>query len=213
MKVSLTPFSSGNIPIWKRRARRFQRITRTLAAGLLAAIALAGCKEEYVSPEVHWKSDPGEKYSINVELDGSKLRNASVINARADYYVQNFQSCMKTDKWAAIGGAQEEPFRQTSIDARIIGDNKLYTTAYKNPLVDEDYFGLGACRWVLRGILINLMSPNGEFFVSVGDNEINPGSFKMFCSGYTHDCGVDRGFSTQSQKYKFTSGTAVISKE
>ena len=186
-----------------------------LVYGALIISAMAGCKrhEAYVPPEIRRKADPGEMYVVRVTLESPKFRSPSVATGTAKYFVDNFQECMATDHGAALGGITPQAYRETPIQVRIESETSFVTKAYINPLMDEDYYGLGTCRWTLRAVTVEVDGLLGKIAVSVGDAQLRPGAFDLLCNDKFMTCGVDRSSSNPPPHFEFTRGKALISRD
>ena len=180
---------------------------RWLFVGLVVAAALLGCKK-YVPPDIHWKADPGEKYSIRLELESPSISRLTSVTGIAEYDVSNFQTCMATDHGVALGGYSHEPFKRVPLDVKQTDGKTFVTTAYKNPLVDEDYYGLGVCNWVLRAVFIEFEGISGKVTVSLSD--VFPKQFKLVCNEQMGLCVQEKYLSNPPPRIRTSLGSATI---
>ena len=185
---------------------------RVLLLGLLIVVTLSGCKK-YVPPDVHWKADPGEKYNIRLELESSSIDDQSRVVGYADYSVSNFTTCMMNDPWVALGGYKHEPYERVPVEVRRINKNTFATTAYINPLLDEDYYRLGTCTWSLRLVVITIEGNSGNLVIALSGTYIRPGSFEILCNEEIKLCSYLEPFSGEPRRFKASKGVVVISSQ
>ena len=184
---------------------------RWLFAGLVVAAALFGCKK-YVPPDIHWKADPGEKYNIRLELESPSISRLTSVTGIAEYDVSNFQTCMATDHGVALGGYSHKPFKRVPLEVMQVDDKTFVTNAYKNPLADEDYYGLGTCKWVLRAVIITLDGISVTFNAVIRDTYVHPGEIGLRCNENSGLCSWDQNKPSQARA-RMSNGRAVITEE
>lgn len=197
----------GNIPVWKRQSRRFESVVHPLVAGLLAAIALTGCGEKYVPPDVHFKSDPGEKYNIRLELDSPSIQQSASVAGFAEYDVSNFKDCVVR----RVGIGPDQPLKQVPVEVKRYSERIFITGVYKNPLVNDDYYGLGICKWELRAVFIISDGVYGKTTFSF--SRVGLGSSGVVCNKGMSLCVQERRISNSLPDTRTPVGRAIITGE
>jgi len=181
-----------------------------LFAGLVVATVLFGCKEKYVPPNIHWKKDPGEKYNIRVEFE-RHIRGLTSMIGYAEYDVPNFKACMMEDSVSSVAG-KYLPVRRMPVVVRQIDERTFVTSAYKNPLVDEDYYGLGKCEWMLQAVIVKFEGIGGKLVASLGKKDVQPGEHGLRCNKTFSDCDWDQGKPSE-MRAGMSKGRVIITGE
>lgn len=123
-----------------------------------------------VSIDVRQKVSADESYIVSLAFVGlpGTISNFSV---SADYVVDNVQ-CVPTQP---ISGAVLRPEHSLKLDLRQTDTHRFATTLHTDALLDEDYFGLGLCRWVLNWVTVRFESPSTRFVGAIAIDQIYTG--------------------------------------
>lgn len=191
----------------KINARKFWGISF-----LAIVMAISSCKK-YVPPDINWKTVPGEKYNIRLELESPSVQRLTKITGFAEYEISNFRTCMMKDRAATFGAGKYQPFQRIPLDVRQIDEKIFVTSSYKNPLVDEDYYGLGKCEWVLSSVNITLDGISGRVVTLFGGADMHPGIFKIICNEEMRLCGNKKNIPEMPARIRTSSGILIISGE
>lgn len=84
------------------------------------------------------------------------------IRATADFEVDNLD-CVPKDYGKAVGGVRLAPRHSVELALEPMGDGAYAAVLYADALRDEDYYGLGVCRWALRTATVHFHSPATHF--------------------------------------------------
>ncbi|URX62686.1 hypothetical protein KR767_00985 [Luteibacter anthropi] len=124
-----------------------KRFAQVAVPGLF--LSLASCGGNMEEPKVQFNPNPSSQYMVHIAFD--KLpRPFDVIDALASYEIDD-ESCLPRNKFS---GARRSPSGAISIPVEKISDKEVTVKFAKDELVDEDYYGLGICRWKFVGIVV-----------------------------------------------------------
>ena len=130
---------------------------RTTATALMLAL-LAACSDSprHVPPVAKTNPEPRDRYEITVELVDPPP-GIQGISGMANFSIPDVICMRSPDPIAGYtpGSHYEHPF-----ELEPIGDNTYRGHIYLDWPIDEDYYGLGVCRWKLAAFEI-LMPRNG----------------------------------------------------
>lgn len=131
-----------------RRHRGPPRMKRLAAATLLLLLTLAlpACGQSMKKqPDVHLKPNPKLRYEITLTLDQAPGPFESVIgyaNFKTD------ENCVREAPITAANYGMKYPVRHpVPVRLQPTGANTYHGTIFMDWPEDEDYFGLGVCRW------------------------------------------------------------------
>lgn len=151
-----------------------------LCAGLYMSMAfvmafITGCAKPK-QPEISFLPMPSGKKEISIADSRGGLR---LVEADAVYGVINSRSCAPLD-YSALGG------RRVFIEHRkkiAIDSPSGKGVVYSNFVQDQDYYGLGLCRWHLAGVNLKFVNGSGKNFSGMiqGDN-LKLARLAMHCS-------------------------------
>lgn len=116
------------------------------AITLLVAISTAACGQSMKQPEIRFNPHPGARYEITLTVQDAP-GPFDAIEASVDYQVANEQ-CVPL---APVSGARLTPRKHLTIALSRVATNVYKGELYLDRLADQDYFGLGVCRWSVTG--------------------------------------------------------------
>lgn len=115
-----------------------------LLALLLATPACAGS----AMPEPKRNAHPRETYEIRVRVENAPMP-LPMEHGYADYRVLD-ESCLPVSN--PIAGVKQHPMHREPLVYSRTQDGSFQARVSRDLLVDEDYFGLGQCRWTLVSV-------------------------------------------------------------
>ncbi len=120
--------------------------------------------------DVRQKASPKKHHDVVFTFNG--LPDAiSDVTATADYAVDNIE-CVP----ARVGsGARLRPEHSLSLNLQRIDGNKYATTVYTDAIEDEDYYGLGVCRWSLNWTTLRFRSATTAFVGAIAMDQMQAG--------------------------------------
>jgi hypothetical protein len=120
-------------------------------------------------PHIDVKLNPAPKQSYALIFDFSGLPgNIENVMATADYAVENVE-CVPAQP---VSGARLRPEHSLDLELQRIDANRYAATLHADALTDENYFGLGVCRWVLHWATLRFDSPNNRFIGAISAEQI-----------------------------------------
>ncbi|MDI9238241.1 hypothetical protein QLQ15_04865 [Lysobacter sp. LF1] len=131
-------------------------------AAATAALAgvVSGCQTK--QPEIQRDPHPQERYEITMTIQDAPgpFRN---IGGGVQYDVENWVDCMP-EKWTfERGHYHDQPDEFLPLTYTKIAENVYRTRITVDALVDEDYHGLGACRWKMTVVTSRLYGKSVRF--------------------------------------------------
>lgn len=84
------------------------------------------------------------------------------VTATADFQVANVE-CVPVDYGKAIGGVRLAPRHSLPLSLNRGDDGRYVAIVHVDALLDEDYYGLGVCRWELTTATVHFHSPSTHF--------------------------------------------------
>ena len=148
---------------------------------LVAASALAGasCVGDEMAPlprreigeiVVRRAPAPLERYVISAVFEGLPLA-VDRFSGVARFSVSN-PECAPLDTERAYGGVRLAPRHEVVLEWRRDGDGVYRANAVLDALRDEDYFGLGVCRWRFDGVDVGFMVGAARFAHALGAEDV-----------------------------------------
>jgi hypothetical protein len=132
----------------------------------LSAIALA----EMPSIEIRQSPKPVREYALVIAFAGLP-GPVSGVQASADFAVDNVECVPPME----MSGARLRPEHSIELPLQSIDANRYATALYADALTDEDYFGLGVCRWSLNWATVRFRSAQTEFVGAIPIEDIQAG--------------------------------------
>lgn len=146
------------------------------APGTAAAQSTGAPKNDKSAQEHLYRVNPAPKEGIEVSLqiDDAPGPFAS-FSGNASY--QSFNCDYVTSEWA---GARASPTKQLPLTVSRQGDNRFVVTAYRDALLDEDYYGKGVCKWDMLSVRVGFRATGAQedtvYVVDLNADKIQPGS-------------------------------------
>lgn len=160
---------------------------------LIVLAALTGCEErKRVEPPVA-KPNPEATYdkTILLEVKGN-VSNIRSVSGYANYAISNEKKCVPLDYTRAIGGTRPYIYESTPVEIKE-GAGGGYHIHYKSsPYLDEDYYGMGKCKWVFTGVSLVLNRPVGAQKLGASQKSMGAGRVERYCFVANSDTCVGR---------------------
>lgn len=132
---------------------RHPRTTRTMAAWPLTCLlvaAMSGCsspmKYNISQSEIHDSLHPTQRYEVVVTSDAPGPWET--ISGTAFYHVTN-EACVPK---LPLEGARETPNTARKFNLTTTDDKTWKGYFYRHMIQDQNYFGLGVCRWDIESV-------------------------------------------------------------
>ncbi|RYH55861.1 MAG: hypothetical protein EON54_12470 [Alcaligenaceae bacterium] len=128
------------------------------AITLLVAISTAACGQSMKQPDIQFNPHPKMRYEITLTVQDAPGR-FDAVDASVDYQVANEQ-CVPL---APVSGARLSPRKHLPVALVPVSANVFKGEFYLDRLADQDYYGLGVCRWSVTGAGATLRVGGTEF--------------------------------------------------
>jgi hypothetical protein len=113
---------------------------------MCSAPLLACNKYEPVPPpDITKNNNQKEKYKVTIRSDG--LPRQALVRAEAVYEIENSSKCVPIDSRRSPGGSRPFFQHQIELPVRRVSDMEYETIFYKDAIKNENYYGIGVCRW------------------------------------------------------------------
>jgi hypothetical protein len=147
------------------RARGARDVLLGLAAGLFVLAAGPG-QAALAQPAIQPKLTLGPKTGREITFSFRGLtEDLGPPRASLHYSVGN-RDCTPMDHQRALGGVRLTQRYRLTAPVQAAGEGRFVVRAWDDALVDEDYFGLGRCRWALESVTFSFASAQGARFVA-----------------------------------------------
>ncbi|MDM0040267.1 hypothetical protein QTH89_10545 [Variovorax sp. J22G21] len=143
-----------------------KRLSAT-ALFLLLTLTLPACGQSMKQPDIKLNPQPKMRYEITLTIEDSP-GPFDAVEGSAGYEVAN-GNCVPLTPFS---GATLVPRKRVPMALTRVSDKVYKGEFYVDLLTDEDYFGLGLCRWVSTGINASLRIGNLSFGPFLSLNEI-----------------------------------------
>jgi len=137
---------------------------------VLLAIATTACSQSMKKPDIKLNPHPRMRYEITLTIEDAP-GPFDTVEGSAGYEVAN-GSCVPLTPFT---GATIEPTKNVPIALTRLSDKVYKGEIYVDLLADEDYFGLGLCRWSMPFADFGLRIGNLLFGHSIALNDILEG--------------------------------------
>jgi hypothetical protein len=147
-------------------------------SGVPATTAQAtGTQKNDKSAQKHlWRTNPSPKqvFEVEFEIHGAPGPLAD-FEGSASYHAPN--CWFVTSEWA---GARAVPQTGLAMPTKRLGPNRFLAAVYRDGMVDEDYYGTGACQWALMSASFGFRATGGKdetsYVVDLDNKEIRDGT-------------------------------------
>lgn len=131
---------------------------------LSAAFLICGCSDAAKSksePNVRLNSNPEKAYILDLKFlnPPGPLKD---VEATAHYRVRDY--CTPP---LPFSGAVLPPEHTLPLAIKKISNDHYEAAFHQDALRDEDYFGLGVCKWALQNVTVKFKSPSTQFLASL----------------------------------------------
>lgn len=138
-------------------------------------------------PEVKRNPQPQEKYLVRMVIKDAP-RPFDKVEGKVQYDIPvGDDDCIPVDYTIAPGGTRNRPSEDVPIEYRKISETEYEAEVYLDALLDEDYYGLGVCRWRLTAVAAFLVADEVSFWTSThldymqsGETEVTYGANVLF---------------------------------
>lgn len=104
---------------------------------------------------------PAQRYVLTLRFDGLPGEVAD-LDATADFEVEN-RDCVPYDFTRAVGGVRLPPRHSVPLVLERVDAGTWTAVVHEDALLDEDYYGLGVCRWALNNASVHFRSDATRF--------------------------------------------------
>lgn len=129
---------------------------------------MPSCQPDTQHPHVTHNAHPKMRYEITLTIKDAPGLFDSVTGS-ALYEVTN-EKCSPLSKF--IGIHRRPPTQDVHLLITQVSDYEYTGTTYIDLLKDEDYYGLGVCRWKMDRVIFRLKSNNAQFIASIPQDKI-----------------------------------------
>lgn len=133
--------------------------------GVCCLLLLTACQAGK-APGIHPKLNPSVQTGREIAFRFSDPPGAIHQPGAALFYAVTNQDCVPIGYKRALGGVRRLPRYRLAAPVVITADHAYIVTAWDGALVDENYFGLGTCRWALQSVTFTFSSDTGARFVA-----------------------------------------------
>lgn len=114
-------------------------------------------------PDITPSPNPAPKQAYVLTLRFAGLPGSLAdIAATADFEVEN-RECVPYDYTRAVGGVRLPPRHSVPLQLQRLDDHTYSAVVHEDALRDEDYYGLGVCRWALNSATVHFHSAVTHF--------------------------------------------------
>jgi len=163
----------------------FRRLGFTLlsvAPGIILLGCLSACHPDVSKAlrPIDVKANPAAHGGNTISYRFSGLPAAVRLSGAELHFEVGTRECVPMDYGRALGGVRLPPRYALPAPAWLSPDGALVVEVPEDALIDEDYFGLGKCRWVLQSVSLPFASENARFVASVSADQILAGKDLVF---------------------------------
>lgn len=141
-----------------------------LTLALSLAIATTACGQSMKKPDIKLNPDPKLRYEVTLTIDEDVPGSFESVTAYS--YYQTDDKCVPMQP---ISGAVLSVDHRVPVTLHQTGPRTYQGTVYLDLLLDEDYYGLGVCRWGLMSFNAQLRVGEVRFGAAIGGREIAAG--------------------------------------
>lgn len=120
---------------------------KAVAIGLMCSALILSCSryEPVPRPDIHLNDKPEEKYKVTIS--SGNLPRQALVRAEAVYEIESASKCVPIDSRRSLGGSRPFFQHQIELPVRRASDMEYEAIFYKDAIRNEDYYGIGVCRW------------------------------------------------------------------
>jgi hypothetical protein len=161
----------------------------------------SACGSSMKKPDIKHNPQPRMRYAITVKVDGAP-GPFDQVTGFVQYRVAN-ERCVPLQP---VSGATVPPEEDVPLVLTRVSDTEYEGTVYGDLLLDEDYYGLGICRWSMTAVVAELKKNAVTFSPDLSSGELNGQASKTvyFWRNDYLDADTERSEagSTQRSYYK-----------
>jgi hypothetical protein len=148
---------------------------------LLLALVVSACGASMQKPDLKMNPNPKKRYEVTMAIQDAPGPFDS-INAYAVYQVLN-DVCVALQPGS---GARLAPYKKLPITLTRSGDSYV-GTIYADQMLDEDYYGLGVCKWTLTIAGVELKARTNTFgaYLNINDKNVISSQPKVTYFGHS----------------------------
>jgi hypothetical protein len=145
------------------------------------AQATAAQKNDKSAQEHLYRLNSSPQHALDIEFE---IHDAPGLFADfgSNVHYQSFNCNYVTSEWAGTRGS---PSKMVSLPTTQLDKTRFVVTAFRDGLLDEDYYGTGVCQWTLTAVSIGFRATGAKddtgYAVLLGAKDLNPGtSFRLY---------------------------------
>ena len=141
-----------------------------LTFALCLVTATAACGQTMKKPDIKLNPDPKLRYEVTLTIDEDVPGPFESVIAFS--YYETDDKCVPMQP---ISGAKLQARHHADVALRQTGPRTYQGTVYLDLVQDEDYYGLGVCRWSLMSFNAQMKAGEIRFGAGIGGDEIAAG--------------------------------------
>ena len=140
------------------------------------AQATGTTKNDKSAQEHLYRVNPSPRQALDIEFE---IHDAPgpFADATSNVNYQSFNCSYVTSEWAGTRGS---PSKMISLPVTQVDKNRFVVTAYRDGLLDEDYYGAGVCQWTLTAVSIGFRATGAKddtgYAVLLNAKDLQPGT-------------------------------------
>ncbi|BDU23249.1 hypothetical protein [Dyella sp. GSA-30] len=154
---------------------------------LSLTFATTACGSHMKTPDIKKNPHPKMRYELTMTIKDAPGQFDS-ITGFVQYEVLN-KACVP-ETGGPMNAMRLAPQLDPPLEFTRINDSEYRATVYLDRLQDEDYYGLGVCRWSMTGVVTRLRVGKGRFSPDLSPDEVF--SQKPITRYYVHADYTDR---------------------
>lgn len=151
-------------------AARWLAAPLTLSAVSCASQVMTTPHQEASDVAVRLAPAPVERYAVSAAFDGLPVAIDS-FSGVAHFSVSN-PECVPLDAARAFGGVRLAPRHDVALAWQRGADGVYRASVDLDALSDEDYFGLGLCRWRFDGLEVGFVAGASSFVHALSGDDV-----------------------------------------
>lgn len=144
--------------------------------GTATAQTTGAPKNDQSAQEHLYRVNPVPKEGFEVEFEIHDAPGPFTL-FKGDLAYQSFNCNYVTSEWA---GARASPSKTMPVNVSQAEKNRFVVTAYRDGMLDGDYYGKGVCHWDLTSIRVGISATEAKedtvYVVHLVSKDIKPGS-------------------------------------
>jgi hypothetical protein len=141
-----------------------------LTLALSLSIATTACGQSMKKPDIKLNPDPQLRYEVTLTIDQDVPGPFESVIAFSYYQTDDKRVPMQP-----ISGAVLSVDHRVPVTLRQTAPRTYQGMVYLDLLLDEDYYGLGVCRWSLMSFNAQLIAGEVRFGAAIGGKEVAAG--------------------------------------